>query len=255
MSSQGQVMAKSLLHFARFEFKYILPKKRRDDVESHLVNFLDYDPFVRNVPEHKYTVRSLYFDDKHYRAFHDKIDGLHSRSKFRVRTYGKRPSDNAPFFLEIKGRSNNLVFKHRTPIDIDNSRWPDLRGEALSTALIEHGASSEVLDRFQLDVWKRRISPIALIDYQRRPFISKYDPTFRVTFDEQISAWKSDCMFPSQRAQSLNVLSGFTVVEVKFNHHMPSWFHRVIQAHQLKRVSISKICSGMEVLGMAQDEG
>ena len=93
---------KSLLHFARFEFKYILSKQQRDDVEAHLVNFLEYDPFVQSKPEHKYTVRSLYYDDPRYGAFHDKIDGLHTRSKFRVRTYGKDFSEKRHFFSKLK---------------------------------------------------------------------------------------------------------------------------------------------------------
>ena len=111
-----------------------------------------------------------------------------------------------------------------------------------------------MLDQFQFGILKRRLAPVGLIDYQRRPYVSKYDPTFRITFDEQIAAFNADNIFPESRAQGRDVLSGYTVLEVKFHHHMPSWFHRVIQAHQLKRVSISKICSGMEVLGLAHDE-
>ena len=244
----------SLLHFARFEFKYIMPKKQRDDVEAHLVNFLEYDQFVTSTPGHKYTVRSLYYDDPYYTAFHDKIDGLHTRSKFRIRTYSKSILEKAPFFLEIKGRNNNLVFKHRTPVNIGDNSWPFKRGHELTSAIIKNGTPSEVLDQFQFGVLKNRLAPVALIDYKRRPYISKYDPTFRITFDEEITAFNSDSLFPESRDQCRHVLSGDTVMEVKFHHHMPSWFHRVIQAHQLKRVSISKICSGMEVLDLAHDE-
>jgi len=255
MSAQENKKKKeSLLHFARFEFKYIMSKKQRDDVEAHLVNFLEYDPFVASTPGHKYTVRSLYYDDSSYSAFHDKIDGLHTRSKFRLRTYSKDLSEKAPFFLEIKGRNNNLVFKHRTPVDIGDGSWPFKRGSQLTSAIIRNGTPSDVLDQFQISIFKNRIAPVALIDYKRRPYISKYDPTFRITFDEQIAAFNSDSIFPESRDQCRDVISGHTVMEVKFHHHMPSWFHRVIQAHQLKRVSISKICSGMEALDLAYDE-
>ena len=74
----------SPLHFARFEFKYILSAAKRQAVETDLLYFLEYDPFVANRPDHKYFVRSLYFDDPAYSSFHDKIDGLMSRYKFRV---------------------------------------------------------------------------------------------------------------------------------------------------------------------------
>ena len=36
----------SPLHFARFEFKYILSAAKRKAVEKDLLYFLDYDPFV-----------------------------------------------------------------------------------------------------------------------------------------------------------------------------------------------------------------
>ena len=41
-------------------------------------------------------------------------------------------------------------------------------------------------------------------------------------------------------------------MEVKFRYHIPSWFHRIIQSYELRRVSISKICAAMETLEMAE---
>ena len=94
--------AKSPLHFARFEFKYILSAQKRRAVESDIFYFLDHDPFVTDKEDKSYFVRSLYYDDPGYSAFHDKIDGLHSRSKFRLRTYSQNLKDDVPLFLEIK---------------------------------------------------------------------------------------------------------------------------------------------------------
>jgi hypothetical protein len=49
------------------------------------------------------------------------------------------------------------------------------------------------------------------------------------------------------------LVPGYTVMEVKFRYHMPSWFHRIIQAFELRRVSISKICTGTQALGLQLD--
>ena len=87
------IVTPSRLHFSRFEFKYLLNANRRAALESDLQHFLQYDPFVALRQNHRYPVRSLYFDDPSYSAFHDKIDGLHSRSKFRVRTYSGSIND------------------------------------------------------------------------------------------------------------------------------------------------------------------
>ena len=245
----------SPLRFARFEFKYILSLEKRRAVEEELKYFLQFDPFVVDRPGNRYTVRSLYFDDPSYSAFHDKVDGLHSRYKFRIRTYATDPSDEVPIFIEIKGRHNNLVFKNRTPIARDGADWVQLREMALADAVIEHAVDDPVVDQFRYDLLRKRIKPIVLIDYKRRPYVSKYDPTFRLTFDEALSAQSAGCLFPNAERSPRKILAGYTVLEVKFRHHLPSWFHRIIQSYELQRVSISKICAGMEVLGLAYDEG
>ncbi|MBT5626546.1 MAG: polyphosphate polymerase domain-containing protein [Proteobacteria bacterium] len=247
------IASTSPLHFARFEFKYILSSAKRKAVEKDLLYFLDYDPFVAQLPDHRYFVRSLYFDDPSYSAFHDKIDGLKSRYKFRVRTYAQTFTDSAPIFLEIKGRHNNLVYKHRTPVQ-PGASWNTLAGNLVSNELLSKASESQVRDQFEYDLYRKSLQPIALIDYQRRPYISKYDPSFRITFDEQLRAIKAMGLFPGAASAPRRVLAGCTVVEVKFRHHLPAWFHQVIQAHELRRVSISKIVSGMEVLDMAYDE-
>ena len=251
--SDRPVKSASPLHFARFEFKYILPLNKRHAVEKDLRYFLDYDPFVAQRPEHKYIVRSLYYDSPTFSAFHDKIDGLMSRYKFRVRTYSQALTENVPIFLELKGRHNNLVYKHRTPVELAGSA-KSRKGRSLTEKLLSCAKKSHVLDQFQYDYYRKSLRPVALIDYQRRPYISKYDPGFRITFDEQLRATETTTLFPPGGGAARRVLAGHTIVEVKFEHHLPAWFHQVIQAYELRRVSISKIVSGMERLDMAYDE-
>jgi len=131
------LITKTKLHFARFEFKYILPLELRDEVERELRFFLEFDPFVKAAPHHQYFVRSLYYDDPDFTCFHDKHDGLHTRWKFRVRTYTDNPGDGTPYFLEIKGRYNNLVFKHRAPVEAKPGEMV-IRGAELSDHLLRH---------------------------------------------------------------------------------------------------------------------
>ena len=135
-TQNSKVVTTSPLHFARFEFKYILPAKKRDAVEGSLVNFLQYDPFIEKQTDHNYFVRSLYYDDRLYSAFNDKIDGLHSRAKFRVRTYTTNPDQDVPLFLEVKGRHNNLVYKHRSPLRTQGIDWVGTTGKNMSSAIL-----------------------------------------------------------------------------------------------------------------------
>lgn len=248
------------LHFSRFEFKYVLPARVREQVEAELGHFVELDPYAANAaaagpagavrPGH-YFVRSLYFDDPVFGCFRDKVDGVHTRTRFRIRTYARDAGQAAPWFLEIKGRYNNLVFKHRTPVA---GRFdPHVRGDDLVHAVLAHTAPGTVRTNFEFDLYRRQLRPVVLVDYERRPYVSRFDPDFRLTFDWGLCAAADDAVFPARRPNLRRLLPGYTVMEVKFRHHVPAWFHRIIQAYELRRVSISKICSGTEALGLQLD--
>jgi hypothetical protein len=240
------------LHFARFEFKYLLNPQLRKELESELKYFLEFDPYVEKQPHHQYFVRSLYFDDPSYSAFYDKVDGIHTRSKFRVRTYTKELGDGTPQFLEIKGRYNNLVLKHRVQLESDGLA-SNVRADALSSQLLRLVPPSTVGQKFEYELFRKQLRPVALVDYLRRPYISRFDPEFRLTFDNDISTTMSRALFPSPRERVRQILPGYTIMEVKFRRTIPAWFHRLIQAYELRRVSISKICQAMEILELAHD--
>lgn len=244
-------MADLVLEFSRFEFKYVLQKELREAVESELGYFMQLDPFVESTRGNRYIVRSLYYDDPVHSAFYDKIDGLKDRSKFRIRTYCTEPDDHTPVFLEEKGRTDNRVFKHRTllapsSMPMDEHQLTDL----LLTAEVDN---RNLIDQFRYDWFRKQIRPVALIDYLRRPYISKYDHEFRVTFDERLRGTVTQSLFPGNRTTGRELLPGYTVMEVKFDTKVPAWFHRIIQSYELRRVPLSKICEGMKRLAIALD--
>ena len=245
--------ATAKLHFSRFEFKYLLPQAQRLEVESELNHFVEFDPFVANRPDHRYLVRSLYWDDRNLTAFHDKVDGMMVRSKFRIRTYTTDPDEPVPRFLEIKGRNNNLVVKHRTPMDM-GVESSDVSGDRLAELVMASCQEGPIHQEFCFQRFRRRIQPYALIDYQRRPFVSRFDPEFRLTFDEELQATQTSSLFPKPSDRSVRLVPGYTVMEVKFRHHLPSWFHRIIQGYELRRLSFSKICEGTTALEIASDD-
>lgn len=234
------------LDFSRFEFKYLIADDKRKEFERELGHFVEFDPFVEQTERHRYFVRSLYYDDPHYSAFFDKVDGLKKRSKFRLRTYSSDSNDNAPQFLEIKGRHNQLVYKHRTPVQVPGDKDP-------TQVLLLDPQDDRVRRQFIFDYYKKQLQPAALIDYWRRPYISKWDPEFRLTFDMDLQVSHTNKLFPGLHDTSRKVLPGYTVMEVKFRRHNPAWFHRLLRAYELERVSVSKICYGLQALGIVED--
>ncbi len=239
------------LDFYRFEFKYILPKDLRCDLESKVSHIMDIDPFAKKQPDQKYYVRSLYFDDKRYSAYFDKVDGLLTRKKFRLRTYTNNPNEDTVQYLELKGRHNQLVFKHRAPLKISNNECGE-EFVGIENRILKQVQSGNIKNQFEYELFRKRLLPIALVNYHRRPYVSKFDPDFRITFDDNLHCTTTRDLFPVADHRKRNFLNDCCVLEVKFKQQIPSWFHRMIRFYELQRQSISKICHSMESLELVE---
>ena len=242
------------LHFSRFEFKYVLPAGIREELETMFQYFVELDPYVATKPDKKYFVRSLYFDNDAHVNYWEKEEGKKHRQKFRLRTYTNTPKDGTPQFLEIKGRHNNLVFKHRTPLLAEPRKdaSPSILWHQTTNDLVAHLGDGDVREAFQFDLHRKHLKPKMLVDYMRRPYISKYDPEFRITFDDSLHGTATNFLDPDAREVSKSVLTGYTILEVKFRYHVPKWFHRLIQTMELQRVSVSKYCACMRALEVVE---
>ena len=94
---------------------------------------------------------------------------------------------------------------------------------------------------------RKNIRPLVLTDYLRAPYISDYDRNFRVTFDNNLVIKKTDSLFKKSKLFCQKLFKkGYTILEVKFDRRMPKWFHRIVQTYNLRRLSVSKFCVGME---------
>ena len=237
--------------FVRYEFKFPLDLRKREEVELEVANFMSFDGHVHPELHNAYYVRSLYYENDAATHYYEKIDGVKERRKFRLRTYGKEFEQSLPIYLEEKNRDGDRVRKHRIPID--SSHLPAFCSSERYTELHEVFSGVYLVDRFLFDAFRRSLKPKLLVDYVRRPYVSAYDMNFRVTFDSVLMSAKTDSLFPPDGENWRHSFAGFTILEVKFHRRIPAWFHRIIQAHNLRRVSFSKFCKGMEATNQAVD--
>jgi len=232
--------------FGRFEFKYIIPAQISALLEQELRDFMEIDPYCQARPDRSYLVRSLYFDSPDYDCYYEKTDGLLDREKFRLRTYDEPGS--SPCYLELKGRQNHFTYKHRSSLDthlralIETGRWSAL---ASTSGLA-------VVDRFAATACRRNLAPRVVVEYRRRPYVSRRDFRFRVTFDRELRGLASTRL-EGPPARAARVLPGHTVLEIKFEQAVPAWFQRLIAAYELRRVSISKYCRAAEALTLVRN--
>ena len=232
-----------LNNFRRFEFKFLLTNDQFNSIKHDLLPYVNHDKHNKN--NEPYNVRSIYYDNPQYESANEKIDGLLFRYKYRLRTYASKNDKNALFFFERKGRFNNYVFKERTDIKPNDIKY------------LNHSfrlKNSDLLDRFYKDLIIKNLKPIIIIDYKRLAFFSKFSDEFRLTFDSDLTALESDEIFP-KNFRTVSLFPDKIVMELKFSHKIPIWFHKLIEKNNLTRVSISKVCSGLQRLGYVYDEG
>jgi len=229
-----------------------LPEKIALSIESEINNFMTKDSHA--IDNLNYYVRSQYFENALYSNFYEKVDGMKIRHKYRIRSYSKQLSDGSPIFLEMKSRRLERTFKRRIQLQEEHL---DLIYNRRYEELLKAFNGEGFLERFAFDCYRKRLYPMVLVDYQRSPYVSDFDTNFRLTFDRNIQSAicsEKDSIFLSTPHWK-KVNAGYCTLEVKFLRRFPPWFRRIIQHYELRRVSISKFSTGMEVCGLAVDTG
>lgn len=228
--------------FTRYEFKYLINNNIADIIYKDSLNFMEQDNFANE--KNGYFVRSLYFDNSEYDNFFEKVDGIKFRKKFRIRTYNKINNKNNSIYLEAKGRVQDRVFKKRFQIN-NNDLNLFYNKDKINTLLTKY-KKNLLIHEFIFDVMRKNISPRILIDYKRRPLMNKHGLYFRLTFDSDLRSSKTNSLFQENNFfKSSKCKPGYTILEVKFERSIPVWFHRTIQAYDLRRQSISKFVYGV----------
>ncbi len=245
MSSSADVPR---LHFHRYEFKYLLGSIQLPGILRELELRMERD--VHSNKDGSYFVRSHYFDTDSFDLYFEKLAGLRKRYKFRIRNYSSSIRYSSPLFLELKGRNNTLVYKHRMLLDSDATEKLMSAGtRMLADHILNKTNISNTGKRFVFDVYRKRISPSVVVDYQRTAFENRANPDFRVTLDRDVIAWRSGSNgHPSGGRHTIS--DGYGILEIKFRYRMPAWFLRLIQEFQLKQISFSKFARGTDAVYM-----
>ena len=242
--------------FKRYEFKYLLRNEIASSIQNNIEQFMKLDPHTSKNLDGSYFVRSQYFENDLYANFYEKVDGMRERHKYRIRTYGQRPSEDNPIFLEKKGRKLERTMKGR--IKLQQKHLDLIYSKNFNELLKEYDYHS-FIEGFVFDCVRKRLNPMIIIDYKRSPYISEYDTNFRLTFDRNIRAstpiGNKSIYAPHENQYWSDVNSGFCTLEVKFLRRFPPWFRRIIQNYNLRRLSISKFSTGIEARGLAKDTG
>jgi hypothetical protein len=217
----------------RHELKFLVPSGTRGEIVEAAAAMMELDPHCRGG---SYLVSSVYYDTADRRFFREKVDGVPSRIKVRVRGYG---ASDAPLFLEIKERRGNLLFKRRANVTPE---------EAAAFATGDPPQADDDVKR-EVGSLTRALSlvPSVRVLFERTAFVAGVG-SLRLTLDRNV---RGDRRFEETASgEGTPVLPpGMHVVEVKTPFGVPPWLSGLFSRLGCARRSLSKYCAAVEVTG------
>lgn len=218
------------------------PLKYRHEYK-HVINLLDYHSLkqrlqvVASLDSHagadgRYQVRSLYFDNDQDKALREKIYGLPSREKFRIRMYN---GDSNYIKLEKKSKRNGLCNKRSVALTKEQTERI-LKGDIQWM----RDCPEALLVEFYGKIGYQRLRPRTIVDYWREAYIYPYG-NVRVTFDSGVrTGLYSTGLFDPQLATLSTSEPGMLLMEVKYDNFLPDIMRDLIQTNTRRTAPFSK---------------
>ena len=219
---------------SRFEIKYLVPPSVKAAVMHDVAAMTRVDD---HAVDGSYLIRSLYLDSPFNVAYHEKMDGILRRLKFRIRTYGQTPSVR---FMEIKERFSNRILKRKDRIDPHQY-------QAIITRRFVPINGSPVMREVWSNIARTQLAPLLTIEYRRQPFVGVIDAGLRVTFDTDIRVCRARSLEETTSRYAV-LPNGLSVLEIKFDHYMPHWIQTIVRKFSLRDTAYSKFCLGLDEL-------
>lgn len=214
----------------RHEHKYYLHAYDFMSIRQRISSLLPLDPHSVN-PE-GYGIRSLYFDHPTDHALYDKVNGVFSREKFRIRIYnGKDDSIN----LERKSKFGNYVHKESVPMT--RAQYDSvLQGEYSAV----DGSSQALMRDFYLALVHQGYRPVTIVDYLREAYIYSHGDV-RITFDKRLAAGVNSVdLFDPALILTETLDPALTILEIKYNEFLAEDIRLAASPAASNRSSISK---------------
>ena len=197
----------------RHEYKYVISSRSAALLRHQLGALLSRDRHAS--ADGCYHVRSIYFDDAALSSFHEKLNGVKERAKYRLRFYNM---DASRLALEVKRKYDRLVRKDALILSPATAH-AILTGGALSPS----ERTKPLLAEFDALRIRSNLKPSVIVDYRRMAFVYPLENT-RITLDSGICAdtFRYDAAF-LPRAGVPAIADGQVVLEVKFDAQLPEF--------------------------------
>ncbi len=214
----------------RHELKYFTTAAELAVLRGILTPVMQLDP---NGNEHnEYHIRSLYFDTINDDALEEKIAGVGSRKKYRMRIYNF--SDKV-IKLECKSKYGDLISKQSVTIPRDLAEQL-IAGDPEGLQRMRHPLLHDVYREMKT----RLLRPAVIVDYVREAYIHPAQDV-RITFDKQLRTglYSQDIFNPAVPTYPV-FDDAVDILEVKFNEFLPTYIQSILSGVTAQRSAISK---------------
>ena len=212
--------------FKRYEIKYLITEEQCEKLKKLFTEYMTGDEYGNS------TIRNIYFDTPSYLLIRNSVEKPVYKEKLRLRSYGVTTPDST-VFLEVKKKFKGVVYKRRLRLKEKEALDYILDGVKLPDSQI-----FREIDYF-VSYYKELI-PRVVISYEREAFYSKYDSTFRVTFDKNVLYRQDDLSLESGVYGKRILPEGKVLMEVKTAYAIPLWLTSFLSENKIYKTSFSK---------------
>lgn len=228
----------------RQEYKYYVSEESLKFLRSNLSLFMSLDENLD--PEtNSYTVSSLYFDTPFHNDFDEKVDGVRSREKYRLRIYNN--SDKIIKF-ECKKRVETVIRKLSSSISKESSKNM-INGDFSNLMSNDDIFLNKAYSKLTSSGYKAAV----IVEYDREAFTLPYG-NIRITFDKNLRTYNSckDLFELKKNSYTPVYLDGVQILEVKFSLPLPEPISKIISKVAAPRCAISKFVMGQKYIESSQ---
>lgn len=226
--------------FKRYEFKYLITRKQRDEICKAMAPYMTADPFRHS------SIRNIYYDTPNFRLIRQSLEKPVYKEKLRLRGYGRAGGDDM-IFVELKKKYEAVVYKRRLEMPQQQAMEAMLGRGAMPDSQIGREITA-ALNFYQ------ELMPRVFLSYERDAFHA-LDSDLRLTFDESLRWRTEELTLDSEPWGNPLLDDDLVLMELKIVDSIPLWMARLLSRLEIPKTSFSKYGAAYQQLVFGNQKG
>ena len=219
----------------RQEFKFFVNQETIEILRQRLSSLMELDANAVGTSR-KYSITSLYFDTPFQEDFEEKVDGVKSREKFRVRIYNE---DNNFIKFESKKRVETVIKKRSSVLSLEEATQV-IKGDFYPLYKREEPFLKLSYSKLKSSGYQ----PKVIVEYDREAYTLPYG-NIRITFDLNLRTYNTHLDLFDLKHQSMPIFQeNLQILEVKHSIPLPQQIEKTLSQSIATRCAISKFVFG-----------